>query len=167
MYDVLERLAIEGEVLITYRFHTGWIGLASPVEIAAANRIEGRRSLWSAWMRLLEICLQPDRTPSVRVSPGTHLRVNPVPNEIAVEYAVGTIEDVTFVHLAGSGCLHRDAIRFGNGRHVLLQRFREGVVFQVLADGSDDGNRNEEPLEASKLRQPEAGSYSGVCGRVG
>ncbi len=162
-----QRLARGGEILVTYRFRTGRIGLASLIEIADARRLRGRVSLWSAWLHALELCLHPRQPSSVRVTPGAHLRINSVPRRIAQEFGVRSVADVTFVRLNGSGCLHRDAIRFGNGRHLLLERFNEGVAFQVLTDGSDDWDCDPEPSDPLELVSPETGPCVGTCGRAG
>jgi len=140
--------------------------LASPAEIAAAGKAGRSRSFWSAWLHLFQRGLMPDTTPVVRVAPGTHLRINSVPDEIALEFGVNPLQEVTFVRLESPACLLRDAVRFYHGRHVLLQRFKEGVSFQVLTDGSSDRDLDLDPQETNKLEQP-APSGSGVCGRVG
>jgi hypothetical protein len=156
--EMPQRLAVEGEVLITYRFRNGMIGLASPVEIAAANILRPqaaqRQSLWSAWKRLLNFFLQPDQTPAVRVHGGSRLRVNSVPDQLLDEFGVGPVEDVTFIRLNFTGRSYRDAIRFRNGRHVLLQSFGEGVPFQVLADGSNDGKPDDSYVGQSSRPVP-------------
>lgn len=154
LQGVCERLAIKGEVLVTYRFRTGSIGLVSPVEIAAARG--------SAWKRLLNFRRRPGETAAVRVPPGTRLRVNFVPAEMCWEFGVGASEDVTFVELSAEGCHYRHAIRFRNGRHVLLQRFGEGVSFKVIADGSQDRKPNEEPQEPLRLREPKTEWFAGA-----
>jgi hypothetical protein len=146
LQGVRERLAVKGEILVTYRFRTGSIGLVSPVEIAAAKL--------SIWKRLLHPGLRPGENAAVRVSPGTRLRVNPVRDQICGEFDVSAMEDVTFVELSAEACRYRHAIRFRNGRHVLLQRFGEGVSFKVIADGSNDREADEEPQEPCRLKQP-------------
>jgi hypothetical protein len=167
MHSMPQRLAREGEILVTYRFRTGHIGLASLIEIADARRLRGRVSLWSVWLHALELCLHPRHPSPVRVSPGAHLRINSVPRRIAQEFGVRPVADVTFVRLDGSGCLHRDAIRFGNGRHLLLEQFNEGVAFQVLTDGSDDWDCDREPSTPLVLVSPETDPCIGACGRAG
>jgi hypothetical protein len=163
---VPQRLAVEGEILVSYRFRTGSVGLASPGEIAGSKGvwqgIGGRRSWWSRWKRRISLLLRPDKTAAIRVSPTARLRVNSVPDEIQREFGVTPIENVNFVELSAEGCRLRDAIRFRNGRHVLLQRFGEGVWFEVLADGSNDQQPNEEPEESRKLAEPQAESRGGA-----
>jgi hypothetical protein len=151
---VIERPAVEGELLLTYRFRNGIIGLAAPSEIGGAKPQRTRRSPWSACLRVLEQFLRQDSTPLVRVRHGTLLRINYVPDEIALEFGVNPIQEVRFVRLDAPACIHRDALRFYHGRHVLLQRFQEGVTFQVLTNGSDDQVSNEGPSETLRLIEP-------------
>lgn len=159
---VVERVAFEGEILVTYRFRTGSLGLASPVGMAGVRVKGGRRSWWRALKRKISLLVGSDETAAVRVSPGKRLRVNFVPDEIRQEFDVGATENVTFVKLNADACRDRDAIRFGNGRHVLLQRFGEGIWFEVLADGSTDLPPNEEPEESHKLAPPVTESCTGA-----
>ena len=158
---VTERLACEGEILVTYRFPTGSVGLASPVGM---DGVIGNvpRSWWSRWKRRMRRFVGSDETAAVRVSPGKRLRVNSVPDEIREEFDVGVTENVNFVQLKEEACGDRDAIRFGNGRHILLQRFGEGIWFEVLADGSNDSHPNEEPEESHKLAPPVTDSFTGA-----
>ena len=131
LQEVPERLAVQGEVLVSYRFRTGSVGLASPVDMAGTvgvwQGIGERPSWWSCWKRKITRYLKPDRTAAIRVSPTARLRVNSVPEDIQSEFDVSAIENVNFVQLSAEGCLLRDAIRFRNNRHVLLQRFGEGI----------------------------------------
>lgn len=151
---VPERFAVRGETLVTYRFRTGTIGLASPLEFAAARG--------SVWKRLRKLISRADETAAVRILPGTRLRVNSVPDEISRDFGVGSMEDVTFVELSAETCRYRHAIRFRNSRHALLQMFGEGVSFKVLADGSNDRMPDEEPQEPRKLTTPETESSVGA-----
>jgi hypothetical protein len=154
LHEICERLAVKGEILVTYRFRNRSIGLVSPVEIAAARG--------PFWKRLLNLNRRSGENAAVRVSPGTRLRVNAVPDELCWEFGVGASEDVTFVELSAEKCHYRHAIRFRNGRHVLLQRFGEGVSFKVIADGSKDRNPDEEPEEPQRLNQPVAERFAGA-----
>ena len=57
LQEAPRRLAVAGEILVTYRFRTGSIGLASPLEMAAKGvrcKIGSRRSWWSAWKFRME-----------------------------------------------------------------------------------------------------------------
>lgn len=165
LQEAPRRLAVAGEILVTYRFRTGSIGLASPLEMAAKGvrcKIGSRRSWWSSWKFRMDRRRRPDKTAAVRVSPETRLRVNSVPSEIQREFGAGDLEIVNCVQLGtGTGC-GRDAIRFRNGRHVLLERFDEGVWFEVLANGSNDREPDADPELPCKLLQPDVDSHAGA-----
>ena len=105
---------------------------------------------------------RPDKSAAVRVPPGTRLRIRSVPNEIRREFDVDAAENVNCVQLGEEAGSDRDAIRFRNGRHVLLQRFGEGVWFEVLADGSHDQTPDEDPEIPCKLLQPAMDSHAGA-----
>ena len=102
-----ERLAVEGEILVSYRFRTGSVGLASPGELDGSKGVlggtGGRRSWWWSCKRRLHLFLQPDKTAAIRVSPRARLRVNAVPDDIQQEFGVGDIENVNFVELRAEG----------------------------------------------------------------
>jgi hypothetical protein len=165
LQEAPRRVAVAGEILVTYRFRTGSIGLASPLEMAAKGvrcKIGSRRSWWSAWKFRMDRLRRPGIAAAVRVSPGTRLRVNSVPSEIRREFGIDAVENVNCVQLGAEAVCDRDAIRFRNGRHVLLQRFGEGVWFEVLADGSQDQKPDEDPEVPYRLSQPvdsHAGAY--------
>src|SRR5580765_4393850 len=103
-----ERLAVEGEILVSYRFRTGSVRLASPGELAGSKGvwggIGGRDSWWSRWKRRINFFRQADKTAAIRVSPTARLRVNSVPDEIQQEFGVSAIENVNFVELSAEGC---------------------------------------------------------------
>ena len=158
------RVAVAGELLVTYRFRTGSIALASPLEMAAKGvrcKIGSRRSWLSAWKFRIDCLRRPDKSAAVRVPNGTRLRIKSVPNEIRLEFGVDAMEHVNCVQL-GAEAGERDAIRFRNGRHVLLQRFGEGVWFEVLADGSHDQKPDEDPEVPCKLSQPDLDAHAGA-----
>ena len=131
------RLAVEGEQLVTYRFPTGSVGMATPTDIAAAKRPKlqagCRRSLWSALKHWMDV----DQVPAVCLPPGAHLLMNHIPEWLKREFALQTVENVTFVQLSVDAYSYRDGIRFRDGEQVLLQKIREGVRFKVLSLGME------------------------------
>jgi hypothetical protein len=118
------RLAVEGEELVVYRFPAS-LGLASP-----CPRLE---RLWSS-----------KATPAVCVPPGARLRLRDIPEDFQRGFHVGKSEEVTFVQLSATAYQYRDAVRFKNGREVLLQALRCGQRVDVLClSGSDSGQEAE------------------------
>jgi hypothetical protein len=108
------RLAVEGEQLAVHRFPTGSLGLASPCA-SASNR-------WFA-----------KQTPAVCVPPGARLLLKDIPKCLQREIGVGPAEEVIFVQLSATAFQFRDAVRFSNGREILLQRLRCGQHVEVLS----------------------------------
>ena len=96
------RLAVEGEQLLTFRFSSGTLGLTSH------------------FVNLEEI-LYPIRTTAVCVPPGARLLLQDIPDHLQRSWGVAEVEEVTFIEQSVEPFAHRDALRFGNGREVLLQ----------------------------------------------
>ena len=148
------RLAVMGEQLVTHRFLTGSIGMASPHDIAAANRPKPRNGERGRWWSTLKRWLNPqmelDRIPAVCIPPGARLRMSRVPDEMRRGYDLRPVEQVTFVQLSADAYRYRDGIRFDNGCQELLQTLPEGVPFEVLS------------LEVSK-REPQPEARMPVC----
>ena len=141
------RLAMVGEQLVTHRFPTGSIGLASPIEIAdppcRPKRIPDEKSWWARFKQWLAESPVPPGPPAVCIAPGTCLRMSHIPESLSREFGLNVVEKVTFVQFSAEPFQYRDGIEFANGRRVLLQNLREGVEFQVV-----------EPVreEATKIR---------------
>lgn len=133
------RLAIEGEKLVTHRFGTSSIGLASPWDIAnhAPELSRGKGSWWSAVKRWLDRPLDND-VPAVCIPPGARLLMHSIPNHVQRKLKVRPVEEVTFVQLSASAYQYRDAIQLGDGRKVILQDIPEGVLFIVLSLASGE-----------------------------
>lgn len=110
LMSIPNRLAVEGENLIARRFRTGTMGLASPSAPA--------------------VC--------VCIPPGARLVLHDIPERLQHDFAIGPIENVTFVQLSAAEYMHRDAIRFQNGREILLQKLSEGQGVRVLDMSSTD-----------------------------
>jgi hypothetical protein len=153
LHAVPNRLAVEGEELVTYRFPTGSIGLASPAELQKANHRAGGRSWWQA----LQAWLNPpplriDKVAAVCIPPGARLRMNAVPRDVQKEFGAGPSEEVTFVELSASAYRYRDGIRFANGREILLQYLEEGIPVDVLSLGGSEPEVLPETLREDSLR---------------
>jgi hypothetical protein len=157
------RLAVGGEELVTHRFPTGSMGMASPVDIACRTCPEpettASRSWWSTVKRWLILPDELPGLPAVCIPPGTRLLMNRIPDALRKEFALDALESVTFVQLSDQPFQYRDALRFANGRQILLQSVREGVMFVVLATCPDESAR-----PSTRTAEPEAAG-SGVARR--
>jgi hypothetical protein len=143
------RLAVEGEELVTYRFLTGSVGLATPADIAAVSRpkLEAgcRRSWWCAVKHWLDPQMECDQVPAVCIPPGAQLFMSHIPEGLRRKFTLQAVEDITFVQLTADADRYRDGIQFQNGKHALLQEITEGVRFEVLSLASSQPQRETEP----------------------
>ncbi len=143
LHAVPNRLAVEGEELVTYRFPTSSIGLASPADLEKANCQISAAKGGNSWWSVLKSWLNPpplrvDKIPAVCIPPGARLRMNSIPRELQKELGVGQTEEVTFVELSASAYRYRDGVRFPNGREILLQYLDEGLPVDVLSLGGSE-----------------------------
>jgi hypothetical protein len=148
---VPNRLAVEGEELVSHRFPTGSLGLASPPDLkrAANPAVPARRTFWCV---VKEFFNPPksEAVPAVCIPPGARLQLRDIPARLQHEFGVGAVETVTFTQISAAVNSYRDAVRFENGREVRLQELREGQRVKVL-DLSVS-----EPLDLEKLREERA-----------
>src|SRR5262245_53036900 len=116
--SIHNRLATEGEELVVYRFCSGTLGLASPTDVQrCADKPRGVCEwLWGDQIQPTAVC----------VPPGARLFLQGMPEWMQKLFGVGPAEEVTFVQLSPEAYRYRDAVRFGNGREVLLQRLQPG-----------------------------------------
>ena len=143
---VPNRLAQEGEELVTHRFPTGSLGLASLDDLKRATCVvRGKKTLWSALKDFFDPP-QTERVCAVCIPPGAGCRLRPLESSSSV----GPVEDVTFTQISAAVNSYRDAIRFSNGRQLRLQELREGLRVKVL-DLSLAEERNLDALAAKEL----------------
>jgi len=130
---VPNRLAHEGEELVTHRFPTGSLGMASPVEVRAATapRPEVQQTVWQK----IRAFFDPPAAPAVCavcLPPGARLLISDIPARFQQQWSVGDEEEAVFTQLTAAVNTYRDAVRFTGGREVRLQDFREGMRVRVL-----------------------------------
>jgi hypothetical protein len=119
------RLAVEGERLQVYRFPSGTVGL---VPLCPS----------------LKEALSPT---AVCVPPGAKLLLQDIPKSLQEHLSVAEAEEVAFIEQSLEAYTHRDAVRFANGRELLLQRLHSGQTLRVLSLGGAkeaDSNRQGE-----------------------
>ncbi len=134
LMSVPNRLAVEGEPLVVHRFQTFAIGLASAAEIAAhpTEPHEPRKGR-GGWLSALKFTPSPaEAVCAVCIPPGARLLLRDIPEWMQRGYQVGEVEGVTFTQISATVYHYRDAVRFANGREVLLQRLEEGQRVEVL-----------------------------------
>jgi hypothetical protein len=127
LMGVPNRLANEGEDLVVHRFRTGSIGLISDHDLVEATTA----GLWATLKGLFRRSESTQAT-AVCIAPGARLLLRDIPEEMQRSMKIGGSEEVVFTQLSAEVNTYRDAVRFGNGGEVLLQRLREGQRVKVL-----------------------------------
>src|SRR5260370_30815820 len=95
------RLAVEGEQLLVYPFSSGTRGFTSQ----CPN---------------LEEILSHTQPTAVCVPPGSRLLLHDIPEYLQQNLGVRAAEEVTFTQQTLEAFAHRDAVRFSNGREILV-----------------------------------------------
>jgi|SRR5665213_2147443 len=131
------RLALEGEELVSYRFRTGSIGLASPLDLITARRSPSSRprTLWQKIRRLLEGDTPSYPVTAVCIPPGAQLMLKNIPADLQRRWQIAAEESAFFVQTSHNVNNYRDAVQFYNGKQALLQNLREGIRVEVLSLG--------------------------------
>ena len=124
LMGVPNRLAREGEDLVVHEFWTGSRGLKPSVTNTDTQMRFG------VVKRLFGY---PEREPvAVCMPPGARLLLSDIAEDVQNSLAVGPSEEVTFTQLTATANTYRDAIRFKNGREILLQGLNKGQRVRVL-----------------------------------
>ena len=129
LMGIPNRLACEGEDLVVYEFRTGSRGLTPDTSVT--NTDTQRRYETFGVVKRLFGKLEPERV-AVCIPPGARLLLSDIPEDVQNSFAVGASEEVTFTQLTATANTYRDAVRFKNGREILLQRLNKGQRVRVL-----------------------------------
>jgi hypothetical protein len=70
--------------------------------------------------------------------PGARLLLRDIPKGLQQQLSVGGAEEVAFVQRSATPYQFRDAVRFNNGREILLQNLQCGQQVEVLSLSSGD-----------------------------
>src|ERR1700691_4980112 len=121
---VPNRLAREGEELVTPRFPTGSLGMASPADVCAAvpPRNRGQQSVWQK----IRAFFDPTAAPAVCavcLPPGARLLICEIPPRLQQQWGIGDREEAVFTQTSAAANTYRDAVRFSGGCTVRLQEF--------------------------------------------
>lgn len=115
------RPARQGEEYVSNRFPSGSVGFISPGDQSIA------------------ICLSCD----------TELKLSRLPESVQTTADVGETEIATFIQIEGP--LHRDSVRFRNGKVVTLQKLGPGVTAWLLPESHFAPSPVQEEPEATLL----------------
>jgi hypothetical protein len=154
--NLQNRLADEGEILITHKFSTGSIGFVSPEELHTAQ--PPSRCLPSDfWSKAKAWFTSPARAAvtAVCIPPGARLKVRSIAENVrnVLDTAPGDV--VVFTQITAAWNQFRDALRTGAKREVILQSVGEGLQVQVVSLALADETQP----------RPEEYSYTPVRGR--
>jgi hypothetical protein len=69
---------------------------------------------------------------------GARLSLEGINETVQRAFSIGPAEAVTMIRLDVTGHAHRDAVRFANGREVLLQSLNAGVSARLAARDLDE-----------------------------
>jgi hypothetical protein len=64
---------------------------------------------------------------------GARLRLQGIDETVQRAFAIGPVEQATMIRLDVAAHAHRDAVRFANGREMLLQCLNAGVTAELAA----------------------------------
>ncbi len=84
---------------------------------------------------------------------GARLQLQGINETVQRAFAIGPVEDVVMTRFAVFGHAHRDAVRFANGREVLLQSLNAGVTAR-LAPRDLEEVLGLDAAEPQTIRQP-------------
>ena len=142
------RLAVDGEELVVHRFGGASLGLASAAEVAPPVSHPLPRCYpagfgpghgFKAWFKAQQPKWEAERRiPAVCIPPGATLILRDIPKSLQKELCVNDTEEVRFIQTSAEVNTYRDAVRFYNGRQVLLQALREGQRATVLSLGASE-----------------------------
>jgi hypothetical protein len=150
LMSIPNRLAVEGEDLVTYRFHSGSIGFASESDVrrmAGSNDPQAR----GIWLSLRSYSANPplaEPVCAVCVPPGARLLLQDIPEHLQHKLNVASSEEVTFVQMGMDAYTYRDAVRFDSGLEIRLQGLIPGQRARVLQLSS------EQPGESVPYERP-------------
>ena len=98
------RPAVQGEQYTLHRFPSGTIGFVAPADCSTA------------------VCMPA----------GARLRLEGLNGAVQRALGIGTTEVVEMIRLPIRGRIHRDGIRFADGREVLLQSLNVGATATLV-----------------------------------
>jgi hypothetical protein len=137
---------------------------------------EGTLGLASPRQEMPSSSQNPKRLPfdcAVCVPPRAQLRLHDISEHIQRSLGVRAVEEVTFVERSADAFIHRDTVRFSNGRHVLLQHLHVGQRVDVLSlsSGSDDREAPKDWIQEDQNRRVFVGQarllFSSVLVKMG
>jgi hypothetical protein len=125
------RLARERDHLVVHRFSTGTLGLIADVPEPFRPHPPAARSWWwrvTQWLRESD-----EVVPCVVCTARGAIEVAGHSRRCSRDIRIAATEDVTCTQIGAGQRSHRDAIRFANGREMLLQQLTPGQRVDVIS----------------------------------
>ena len=132
LHNVRNRLAVEGEPLQIHRFPSGSLGLASQNDLRPLTAGSPVQTIAGWWQAMKNWFVPSLPLAAVCVPPGAQLVLREIPRGLHDKFGVSSEEVVTFVQLSPETIGYRDAVRFQNGKEILIQRLPVGLRLDVL-----------------------------------
>ena len=153
LMSIPNRLAVEGEDLVTYRFHSGSIGFASEPDVRrmAGSKDPRARGFWSSLRSYYTNPCLAEPVCAVCVPPGARLILQDIPEHLQHNLNIASSEEVTFVQMGMDAYTYRDSVRFESGREIHLQDLMPGQRARVLQLSSEQPG---ESVPYERLRVP-------------
>ena len=150
LMSIPNRLAVEGEDVVTYRFHSGSIGFASESDVRrmAGSNDPRARGFWLSLRSYSTNSPLAEAVCAVCVLPGARLLLQDIPEHLQHNLKVASSEEVTFVQMGMDAYTYRDAVRFESGLEIRLHDLIPGQRARVLQLSSD------QPSESVSYERP-------------
>jgi hypothetical protein len=146
LHGIENRLAVQGETLVVYRFPMGSKGLTSP------SYLEGPKLAKGFLASLAKKLMDPTPVCAVCIPDGAKLVLTGISPELQWVHRISATETVTFRQTTADEATHRDAVEFSNGVIVGLQKLAEGQLVEVLSLSSEGPALYVERIHASEWR---------------
>lgn len=155
LYAIRQRLACEGDDLVTFRFETGSIGFAAISEVqqeTARTRVQrGMLARLIDWLRLGNAsCVT-----AVCMPPGARVELDATSLNAQDNIGLQPHSEATFDEISAESFMYRDALRLSDGRLLLLQSMPEGVRAKVVSLGSNAAVMDEAVLVSERRAEPD------------
>jgi len=142
LHGIENRLAVEGEVLVVHRFHTGSKGLTSPNYLQVGTKPKNFLSLLGAsFFSLVTEC-------AVCIPDGAELVITGISPAFQFSNGVSSTEMVIFRQVSEEDATHRDAVEFGNGVLIPVQELEVGQRVGVVGLSADVSIMRREALNS-------------------
>ena len=139
LMSIPNRLAVEGEDLVTHQFLSGSIGFASEPDVRrmADSKDPPAHGFWLSLRSYYTNSPLAEPVCAVCVPPSARLLLEDIAEHLQHKLNVASSAEVTFVQMGMDAYTYRDAVRFESGREIRLQDLTPGQRARVLRLSSE------------------------------